>query len=379
VLKPGRRRPRSHLPVVEGYRDLAEIGRGSFSAVYGATEADTNRTVALKILDVDRVAPHLVDMMTREAQALGVLGAHPNIVTLYRVAQTRDGRPVLVLERCGPSARHRLETSGAYAPDDAVAVGVAIAGALEVAHQADILHRDVKPQNILVTTYGHPALADFGVARLHSSESPLHSVGLTTLHAAPELLEGEAATPATDVYGLASTLYHLIAGHTPFQPLDNEDAASVALRILRDRPASLHGLVTPALDDLLLAALAKDPADRPATAAQFADRLQAIAPHLARPAPGLVTPLPVLPVFSPLVPPVIEPPPTPTPTPTPVPPEHPLERTATGQRPRRQPTPAPPAPAGNGRYVFRGTLVFWLAGVLVVVVTMVLIVVRLLG
>ena len=114
-------------------------------------------------------------------------------------------------------------------------MGIKLAGALETAHRAEILHRDVKPQNILLTEFGEPALADFGVAMLQSSTQTTTGLfDFTTLHVAPELLEGGQATPATDVYELASTLYQLLAGQSAFRAFAGESPASIILRILRD-------------------------------------------------------------------------------------------------------------------------------------------------
>lgn len=118
---------------------------------------------------------------------------------------------------------------------EAVSIAIKVAGALETAHRGQILHRDVKPQNILITEFGEPALADFGVAMLQSSTQTTAGLfDFTTLHAAPELLEGGATSAATDVYELASTLYQLIVGQSAFRSYDGESPASVILRILRD-------------------------------------------------------------------------------------------------------------------------------------------------
>jgi serine/threonine protein kinase len=154
-------------------------------------------------------------------------------------------------------------------------VGVKVAGALQTAHGYGFLHRDMKPQNILVTQFGDAALADFGVAALQATAQATAGVfGFTTLHAAPEILEGQHLSPATDVYGLASTMYQLLSGLAPFAPFENEAPASVILRIIRDPVPPLRSDDVPlALSDLLEAALSKDPAVRPQTAWEFAGAL----------------------------------------------------------------------------------------------------------
>jgi serine/threonine-protein kinase PknK len=216
-----RRTSRSQEPsheLFDGFTDVVEIGVGSLATVYRAREIDTNRYVALKLLNVRDASPRAVESFERESVALGALGSHPNIVTLYRTFRIPDGRPVLVLELCTGAVAERLHNGVDSPVSSAVSIGIKVAGALETAHRAGILHRDVKPQNILVTEFGEPALADFGVAMLQSSTQT--TVGLfdfTTLHAAPELLEGGGTSAATDVYELASSLYQLISGQSAFR------------------------------------------------------------------------------------------------------------------------------------------------------------------
>ena len=269
------RKSRRGVEFFPGFSDIVEIGMGSLSTVYQAREAGTNRRVALKLLNVRDAEPRAVESFEREAVALAELSSHPNIVTLYRMFTAPDGRPVLVLELCRGSMGERMINATAVPVPEAVAIGIKIAGALETAHRAQILHRDVKPQNILVTEFGEPALADFGVAMLQSSTQTTAGLfDFTTLHAAPELLEGGSTSAATDVYELASTLYQMIAGQSAFRAYDGESPASVILRILRDpvRPLVAQD-VPPPLSDLLIWAMSKDRESRPPTAAEFATGL----------------------------------------------------------------------------------------------------------
>jgi serine/threonine protein kinase len=278
VLKRRDRESSAATGIVPGYTGLEEIGGGAYASVYRATEVDTGRQVALKILKVDPAQSYLLETFHQEIQALGKVSDHPNIVTLYRPLSAPDGRPVLVLELCQESLAHQLRVSGPLDARTVVRVGIKVAGALETAHRSGFLHRDMKPQNILITQFGEPALADFGVAALQASAQASAGVlGFTTLHAAPEMLEGHALSPATDVYGLASTMYQLLTGLAPFAAFDNEAPASVILRIIRDpvRPLRSEG-VPVALSDLLEAALAKEPEGRPRSAAGFAESLQAV-------------------------------------------------------------------------------------------------------
>jgi hypothetical protein len=263
--------------VFPGFTEVKEIGGGGFATVYSAKETDTGRPVALKLLNIRDAPAHALESFRRETLALGSLSTHPNIVTLYRTMSSTDDRPVLVMELCKESIYQQARTAPPPM-QKSVSVAVKIAGALETAHRAGMLHRDVKPQNILLTLYDEPALADFGVARLQSSSEATAGVfGFTTIHAAPEMLEGAVATAATDVYELASTLYQLLEGRAAFRTFDGEAPASVILRILRDPVPPLSAADTPiALSDLLVGAMAKAPDDRPGSAAAFADALNDI-------------------------------------------------------------------------------------------------------
>ena len=258
-----------------GFAEVEEIGSGAFAAVYRARELDTNRLVALKVLRLADTRAPALETFRQETLAHGSVSSHPHILTLYRSFALPDGRPVLVLELCDASLAQRVRSEGPLSPEAAVAVGIKIGGALETAHRAGLLHRDVKPQNVLVTTYGEPVLADFGIAQLQAASQGTEGVfGFTTLHAPPEVLEGRPVGPATDVYELASTLYQLITGRAAFAAYDGEAPASVILRILRDPVAPLVRADVPlSLSDALVRALAKDPADRPTSALALVERV----------------------------------------------------------------------------------------------------------
>ncbi|MDT4944989.1 MAG: serine/threonine-protein kinase PknK, partial [Pseudonocardiales bacterium] len=337
--------------VFAGFADVREIGTGSLATVYRARELGTNRQVALKLLNVRDASPRAVESFERESVALGALSSHPNIVTLFRTFRMADGRPVLVLELCTSSVSERLHSGGRIPVREAVSIAIKVAGALETAHHGGILHRDVKPQNILITEFGEPALADFGVALLQSSTQTTAGLfDFTTLHAAPELLEGGDTSAATDVYELASTLYQLIAGQSAFRSYDGESPASVILRILRD---PVQPVTTPdvpvQLSDLLIWAMSKEKDARPPSAAEFAAELTRIevtqgwprtqflirdarygpAGTASGPAPAItriperpIPPPPPTPIPPPLpapTPPMPPPPPTPVPPPVPAP------------------------------------------------------------
>ena len=273
-------RMRRQVPVRDdpfpGFADVAEIGVGRSGTVYRARELGTNRRVALKLLDVRDAAPAALAAFERETAALAAISSHPNIVTLYGSFRVADGRPVLVLERCTGPVFDLLRGARGLPARTVLSIGVAVAGALETAHRAGILHRDVKPQNVLVTRYGEPALADFAVGALRTAtETTAGPFDVTPLSAPPELLEGAPASPTTDVYELASSMYQMLAGRSAFRVAGAGSPPPAILRIRRDPVPSLVHLPD-AFSDLLRRAMSTDPAARPASAAEFAAELVAI-------------------------------------------------------------------------------------------------------
>jgi hypothetical protein len=286
------RRAAPEAPPIEGYEDLVEVGRGGFGIVFRAEQVAFSRTVALKVLTgtYDDAARGRFE---RECRALGSLSDHPNIVTVFAAGFTSDERPYLAMELLpGGSLSERL--AGATMPwEEAAAVGVKIAGALQRAHDSGVLHRDVKPENILMSAYGEPKLADFGIARLEGGyETKSGVITLTFAHAAPELLEGRPPTPASDVYALASSLYALLTGQPPFVTGDGDRDTLPALiaRIATMDPPDLRGGGVPdAVCGALERALTKDPDARTPTARAFADELQAAVAGAGVSLPTVVT------------------------------------------------------------------------------------------
>jgi hypothetical protein len=263
-----------------GFGDITPVGVGSLATVYRARELATNRFVALKVLDVAVVSARARESFERESLVLGALSSHPNVVTFYRSFVLPDGRPVLVLELCNGSVAERQGSPEGVSVQEAVAIAIKIAGALETAHRGGVLHCDVKPQNVLMTEFGEPALADFGVAKLQSSTQLAAGLfDFTSLHVAPELLEGGPTSAATDVYELASMLYELVAGSSAFRAYTGEPPASVILRILRDPVRPVVSETVPlGLSDLLVWSMAKELRNRPPSIEFFAfelDRVEA--------------------------------------------------------------------------------------------------------
>jgi serine/threonine protein kinase len=194
---------------------LSVLARGGYATVYRATQVSVAREVAVKVenrtLDNERDQRRFL----REARAAGRMSSHPHVVDLFDAGVTADQHPYLIMELCDGSYAERMRSSP-LAPVEAREVGVKIADALADAHQLGVLHRDVKPANILCSRFGEPALADFGLAILaETRDSSVTLEVLTPAYAPPEMFRHSAPSPAVDVYALCATLYAVMRGKPP--------------------------------------------------------------------------------------------------------------------------------------------------------------------
>ncbi|MGW3482987.1 protein kinase domain-containing protein [Rhodococcus indonesiensis] len=261
-----------------GFDDAQEIGRGGFGVVYRCTQTDLERTVAVKVLTVDLDEENRARFF-REQRAMGRLTGHPNIVPVLQVGATDSGRPYLVM----PYHRQgcldvRLRRRGPLPLGEALRLGVKMAGALETAHRLGILHRDVKPANILLTEYGEPQLADFGIAHIAGAfETATGAVTGSPAYTAPEVLGGEPPSAAADVYGLGATLFSALTGHAAFERRSGEQVVAQFLRITTQPVPDLreHGIPDD-VADAIARAMARTPEQRPATAADLGEALRAL-------------------------------------------------------------------------------------------------------
>jgi serine/threonine protein kinase len=246
-----------------------------FAARQSPGEHDSAVDVAIKV-PVDDGGAWLGEVLDHAAEVLTAAGPHPNITSLYERIQLPDGRPALVLQYCGSSMPDELKSDGRMSPRAVAAMGIKLADALETVHAAGFVHCDLRPAKVLVDTCGEPRLSGFeeAVNRHSGAASALH---VTTPHTAPELLEGKAASPATDVYGLASTMYELIAGRAAFRAYAGESPASVIVRVLSGEVKPIVGPDIPLdMSDLLTWAMSGDPAQRPPSPAWLAEELHRI-------------------------------------------------------------------------------------------------------
>jgi len=239
---------------------------------YDAVDPRTGRRVSLKV-PADEHTPWTAAALRTEAAVLGAVGGHPHVLTLFEQVTLADGRPALCLERCAGSFG---DLTGNYVPAlrTVVAIGIKLCGALETLHRRGFVHADVRPANILVSEWGEPLLANFDEATRIETPAPEHPLHAPTSHTAPELLEGGKATERSDVYGLAVTLYELVAGHAAFPAYRGERQSETSLRILRGVRLPLPAHVPIEFGDLIGWALSADPAERIPGPAWLAEELQ---------------------------------------------------------------------------------------------------------
>ena len=203
--------------LAERYEIGEEIGRGAFSVVYAARDRVVDAGIAVKLLvPPPAVAAQARERMRREVKAARSL-SHPNVVSVYDFAD-HGGWSFIAMERvAGPDLHVRVRERGPLAPDDAAHVAAGIAGALSAAHRRGVLHRDVKPQNILLDPDGRARLTDFGSARLDDAASLTQTAAVvgTLAFTAPEVLAGDRGDARADVYALGITLYFALTGALP--------------------------------------------------------------------------------------------------------------------------------------------------------------------
>ncbi len=258
------------------YRDPEHIGSGGMGEIFRATDQELGRDVAVKVL-AGRYAQdvQLRERFKREALAAARLSGNPNIVTIFDVDE-HNGRPLIVMEYlAGGSLEERAR--GACPPAQVLDWLDGAASALDAAHEAGVVHRDVKPGNLILDSRGNVQVADFGIASASGMESFTQAGTIlgTAGYLSPEQARGERAGPASDRYALAVVAWELLAGRRPFQA--DSPTAEAAAHVTAPIP-SVHAAnptVPAAVDAVFAHALAKDPAERYPTAAEFMAELRA--------------------------------------------------------------------------------------------------------
>jgi LCP family protein required for cell wall assembly len=259
-------------PDIPGLSDWRPLARGGFATVWQARQETLDRPVAVKVDErtLDSEGERL--RFLGEARAAGNLSGHPGIVTVHDAGILADGRPYLVMKLCaGGSLTRWLRPENRQTPEQIRLVGVRIADALAAAHAKGMLHRDVKPANILIDSYGNAGLADFGLATASEQGS---AAAITPAYAPPETFRRQPATEYGDVYQLAATLYALLSGRPPREQIGGRTSLDDLVARLDEPVEPLPG-VDKDLMQVLLDGMAAAPGQRP-TAAEFRDRLAAI-------------------------------------------------------------------------------------------------------
>jgi serine/threonine protein kinase len=259
------------------YADPRPIGRGGMGQIYLAEDRELGRKVAIKVLD-DRFAGNeqLRERFKREALAAARLSGHPHVVTIFDVGESQ-GRPFIVMEYLPGGTLGDRTRQGPVEPGEALSWLGQIAEALDAAHELGVVHRDVKPPNLLFDARGELVVADFGIARVADDTLTGMTATGTVLgtagYLAPEQALGQPATPASDRYALGVIGYELLTGGRPFER--QSETAEAAAHIHEPvPPASEHHTGLPrAVDGVFDRALAKDPRERYSTSADFVSAL----------------------------------------------------------------------------------------------------------
>jgi len=266
-------------PILPGLAYIRPLGSGGFADVFLYEQDMPRRGVAVKVMPSDVRDPELRRMFNAEADVLAHLSAHPSIVTVYQASISADGRPYIVMEYCPGSLaqRYRVER---IPVEEVLAIGVRMASALESAHLAGLIHRDVKPSNILVTTFGTPVLADFGISASLQRKSSGEVLAMSIPWSAPEVVaEQTSGTVTSEVWSLGATVYSLLAGHSPFERRERGQNTKDLLRrrIARATYVEIPRADVPAaLQSVLATAMSRDPGRRYASARAFGEALREV-------------------------------------------------------------------------------------------------------
>jgi serine/threonine-protein kinase len=257
------------------YRIVEEIGRGGMAVVYKAHDETLGRTVAVKVLDRKYAQEEgFVARFRQEAQAAANL-SHPNIVNIYDWGKDEDDYYIVMEYVRGTDLKVLVQQKGALNPNTAAGYGVQVCSALAVAHGYGIVHRDIKPQNLVLTRDEVVKVMDFGIAR--AGDSTLTQTGSvlgTAQYISPEQAQGRPVGPESDIYSLGVVLYELTTGRVPFQGDSPVTTALMQVNETPVEPSRWNERISPALEAVILRAMMKNPADRYASADEMRADLQ---------------------------------------------------------------------------------------------------------
>ena len=258
------------------YRLGQEIGEGGMSVVYRGHDLLLNRPVAIKVLRAQYAADeNFLKRFEREAQSAAGL-SHPNIVNVYDVGRDGDTHYIVMEYIRGPSLKDLIRRQGPFSVDGAIFIISQVASALDYAHQRGLIHRDIKPQNILVDREGNAKVVDFGIAKgmrdLNLTEA---GTGMGTVHyVSPEQARGEPATPPSDLYSTGVVLYEMLTKRLPFEADTPVGVAMQHVNAPPPRPSTFNPAIPLPVEAIVLRALAKEPQDRFASGAALSNALR---------------------------------------------------------------------------------------------------------
>lgn len=274
------------------YEILGELGRGAMGVVYKARDPQIDRLVALKTVSIWGQEPQEEEefrlRFMNEAQAAGRLH-HSGIVAVFDVGENPENKdPYIVLEYvAGETLNKILAREKKLDLGRALKLAEEVADALDYAHAQGVIHRDIKPGNILITKDGHAKIADFGIAKLNLAHFTIPGRVLgTPAYMAPEQLSGESCDGRSDLFSLGVILYAMVTGHSPFQ---GNSATTVCFKVANREPIAASALdmnLPPQLDAVISRAMAKDPNERYQRGSDFADDLRILQQHYK---PGATT------------------------------------------------------------------------------------------
>ncbi len=272
--------PHSLEQVVDNrYRIVKPLGAGGMAEVYLAHDNVLQRDVALKVMS-GRYAgdEEFVERFKREAQSAAVL-SHSNIVSIYDRGESENGTYYIAMEYlCGGTLKDCILKRGALQPRTAAAVALQIAEALQAAHEAEVVHRDIKPHNVLVTEAGNVKVGDFGIARAASSSTMTRTGSIlgTAHYISPEQAMGEPVGPQSDLYSLGVVLYEMLTGTLPY---DAETSIGIAMKHVNGHlvpPKELNSEVPRGMNAVVMRLLEKNPGDRYADAEELMEDLEKV-------------------------------------------------------------------------------------------------------
>ena len=255
------------------YEVISALGQGAMGTVYKAVDPLIERAVAIKTINLDlakKERAEFEERFYREAKSAGRL-SHANIVTIYDVGETDDIAYIAMEYLEGESLRDMLD-SGVVLPVELIAsIAARIAGALNYAHENQVVHRDIKPANIMITPSRDVKIMDFGIAQIPTGARTQHGTLLgSPRYMAPEQVEGQSTDGRTDIFALGVVLYEMLTGVAPF---DGDNLSAIMYKILHEEPAppsTINARVPPVFDRIISRALSKRPQDRYPTALAFA-------------------------------------------------------------------------------------------------------------